>query len=268
MINRLNVTPIILIILGVLLLLKNFGFIETSVWKTIGKLWPLLLIIIGIRILFGTGMFFGSHTWCKSTETQTLALGLGNSSQADVRVSYGAGTLSIGTAAQGKILDGTFIGGVTYDVKDGSVRLSNPRNHLNWMGWCDKPRSEWRVGITREVPLNLHVDVGAAESDLDLSELKLINFQLNTGASSTIVRFPRAAGLTTASISAGAASVKLIIPEGVAARIQTTMAVGSTDINHQRFPMSAGAYMSPDYATATNKIDITFKGGVGSLQIS
>lgn len=268
MIYRLTFVPVLLIVLGILLLLKNFGFIEASLWKSIWKLWPIILILIGLRLLFGAGMFFRSHTWCKSDERRTLSLDLGAASQADVRIGFGSGNLSIGEAAAGKLVDGTFVGGVDYDsFKNGKVQLYSPRNNWNWFSGCEKAHAEWHVGITREVPLNLHVDLGAAEADLDLSELKLVYFQLNTGASAATVRLPRLAGLTTASISAGAASVKLIIPDGVAARIQTTMAVGSTDIDQQRFPLRGGVYVSPDYDTAANKITITFKGGVGSLQI-
>jgi hypothetical protein len=268
MIYRFGLLPIVLIVLGVLLLLKNFGLIDAGIWQTIRKLWPLILVFIGIKILLGT-YYVSSSKWCRTAETRTLSLDVGSHSQADVRIGYGAGRLSIGTAATGKLLDGTFVGGVEFeDSKDGRVRLYSPHNHGNWFGWCDRPHSNWRVGITRELPLNLHVDIGAAESDLDLTDLKLVNFQLNSGASRTTVRLPRAAGSTAAQISAGAASVKLIIPEGVAARIQTVMVVGSTDIDQRRFPLSGGAYVSPNYETAANKIDITFKGGVGSLQIS
>ncbi len=45
------------------------------------------------------------------------------------------------------------------------------------------------------------------------------------------------------------------------------MAIGSNDINRQRFPLSGGDYVSPAYATAVNKVDIQFEGGVGSLAV-
>lgn len=268
MIHRFSILPIILIVLGVLLLLKNFGFIDASIWQAIRKLWPLLLIFIGIKILLGTNYYYSSRG-CRTAETRTLSLEVGAHSQADIRIAYGAGRLSIGAAAPGKMVDGTFVGGVEVeDSKNGQVRLYSPRTHTNWFGWCEKTYSNWRVGITRELPLSLHIDCGAAESDLDLTDLKLVDFHLNTGASSTIVRFPRSAGNTKSHIAAGAASVKLVIPDGVAARIQTIMVVGSTDIDQRRFPVIGGVYVSPDYETAANKIDITFKGGVGSLEIS
>jgi len=42
---------ILLIILGILYLLKNFGFIGESVWSIVGKLWPLILVLIGLEMI-------------------------------------------------------------------------------------------------------------------------------------------------------------------------------------------------------------------------
>jgi hypothetical protein len=68
-------------------------------------------------------------------------------------------------------------------------------------------------------------------------------------------------------VESGAASVRLRVPDGVAARIHTSMAIGSNDIS-PRFPRNGSEYVSPDYDTAANKIDIRFEGGVGSLAVN
>jgi hypothetical protein len=38
-----------LVIIGIIFLLKNFGYLQGEVW---GKLWPLFLIVPGLLILF------------------------------------------------------------------------------------------------------------------------------------------------------------------------------------------------------------------------
>ena len=88
-----------------------------------------------------------------------------------------------------------------------------------------------------------------------------------TGASSTVVKMPRGAGRTSARIEAGAASVVVLVPDGVAARIQASMGLGSTDIDQRRFPFANGEYTSPDYATAPNQLSLRIEGGVGSLTV-
>jgi hypothetical protein len=250
--------PLVLIVFGFLLLFSNLGYIQFDFWQFIKTWWPLLLIIGGLDILIGS---LRVH----NVKARTLALGLGTAGQSDGSINFGAGDLTVGKAAPGKIVDGTFEGEVRYDAKpDGRVWLK--LEPLNWWGW--NPRGyRWAVGLTDAVPLKLTLDGGAANANLDLTDLKVTDLRVKTGASSTVVRLPSAAGLTVVRVNAGAASVKLIVPAGVAARVHSTMAIGSNDINQQRFPRMGGDYVSSDYATAANKVDIQFEGGVGSLAV-
>ena len=45
------------------------------------------------------------------------------------------------------------------------------------------------------------------------------------------------------------------------------MALGSSQIDQVRFPVSGNGYKSPDYATATDRVDIDVSGGVGSFRV-
>ena len=196
--------PLVLIVLGILLLASNLGYIQFDFWLFITTWWPLLLIIGGLDILIGS-------LRTRHVKARTLALDLGGAAQADVTINFGAGDLTIGKAAPGRIVDGTFEGEVRYDAKpDGRVWLK--LEPLNWWGWS--PRGyRWNVGLTDAVPLNLTLDGGAANTNADLTDLKVSDLRVKTGASSTTIRLPRAAGLTTVRINAGAASVKLFVPE-------------------------------------------------------
>ena len=46
---------LILIFIGAVLLFNNLGLLPWAVWNFIWPLWPLLLVLIGLRILFGRG---------------------------------------------------------------------------------------------------------------------------------------------------------------------------------------------------------------------
>lgn len=251
--------PLVLIGLGILFLLSNFNVIQFDFWQFIGTWWPLILVIVGLDILIGSFR-------ARNIEPEVLSLDLGSATQADVSVSFGAGELTVGRSAPGKIVDGTFEGGLRYDAKpDGRVWLKSDPDGW-WWGWGTRGQY-WKMGLTGDVPLKLKLDGGASSSQVDLTELKVTDLNLSTGAASTTVRLPRAAGLTNVRISAGMASVKLIVPEGVAARIHTKMGLGSNDVDQRRFPRSGDDYISPDYATAPNKVDIRCDGGLGSLAV-
>ena len=50
----------ILVTLGVVLLLNNLGYLGWGVWETLGHLWPLLLIAIGLDLMIGRRSILGS----------------------------------------------------------------------------------------------------------------------------------------------------------------------------------------------------------------
>jgi hypothetical protein len=254
------VWPLVLITLGVLFLLANFRVIP-DVGEFISRFWPVILILFGLEILIGS-------IWPRGKDdSQNLSIDLGSATQADVKIDFGAGQLSIGPAAPGKLVAGTYEGGVRYDATPaGRVRLRSENGGWIWgWGWHG---FNWRVGLTRDVPLSLRVDVGAAQSDFDLSDLKVTDLVLKTGASSTLIHLPKAAGMTNVRVESGAASVRLTVPDGVAARIRSTMGLGSSNIDQRRFPRSGDYYQSPDYDSTANKIDIRSEGGVGSISVS
>lgn len=182
-------------------------------------------------------------------------------------VTFGAGRLWLGRAAAGMLLDGTFDGGVRADrAGPGRVRIS-PSAPAN-LGW-NRPPFTWRAGATAEVPLRLRVEIGAADGELDLSELRVGELRLRTGASETRVTLPATAGYTRVDAEGGAASIRFRVPDGVAARIRSSIALGSSDVDGTRFPRTPDGrgWESADYGTAANRVDIEVRGGVGSVSV-
>ena len=102
---------------------------------------------------------------------------------------------------------------------------------------------------------------------MDLGPTRVRTLELHTGASDTRVRLPRAAGRTVFRAETGAASLTIEVPTGVAARIRTKMVFGSSQIDQARFPPSSDGYASPDFETATNRVEIDLSGGVGTVRV-
>ncbi len=109
--------------------------------------------------------------------------------------------------------------------------------------------------------------MGANRSTLDLSDLRIPELELHTGASETAVRMP-AAGRTAVRVECGLASISVEVPTGVAARIRGRLALGATDVDESRFPRSGRDWQSPDYDTAADAIDLAIDGALGSIRIS
>lgn len=208
----------------------------------------------------------GAQPGWEASTPERLAIPLEGAAEAEVMVTFGAGRLTIGAAAPGLLVDGTFGGGVRVEPGGpGRVRLSPPAPTLR----LDRAPYAWQVGLAAEVPLRLRVESGAADGELDLRQLRVTELRIRTGASETRVTLPEAAGFTRVDAEGGAAAIRFRVPDGVAARIRTSIALGSTDVDVARFPRmpSGNGWESLDYETAANRVEIEVRGGVGSVSV-
>jgi hypothetical protein len=257
----------VLVLVGILLLFNNLGIITVDVW---GLIWPLFLIVLGLWALWAA--FFGR----RSVETEEAAIPLEGATQARVLVKHGAGRLRVDSiAASGDLLTGTFGGGLERrvrregDVLDVEMRM--PPTVFSpfvfpWT-WGGGSALDWTFGLNGEVPLTIKFDTGAGDARLDLTDLRVTDLKLQTGASSTDLTVPANAGHTRAKIDAGAASIIVRVPPGVAARIRAGGGLASVSVDRNRFPRQGGVYESPDYETASNKVDLRIDTGVGSISV-
>jgi hypothetical protein len=134
--------------------------------------------------------------------------------------------------------------------------------------WMSGKGFQWDCGFTTDIPLDLVFEIGAVDAYLDLTELQVKDLALKTGASSTRLKLPSKAGMTHLKVEAGAASVDIDVPDGVAARVEASVGLVSIDVNQDRFPKQNGYYQSADYESAENKVDIRLEAGVGSIEIN
>ncbi len=253
---------VVLVVVGLALLL---GLVfDFNVWSILG---PLALILVGLYILWS--VLVGPP----AEEVEVLALPLEGAQAAKVTLEYGAGRLFVaGGVSPGELLSGEFGGGVRAHTERHADRLAvrlRPGADVwvwPWSWWSPRSR-DWRVALSPEIPLELRLETGALDARLDLSDLLVTDLRLSTGASSSDVILPAAAGFTRVKIEAGAASVVLRVPEGVAALIKTEVGLASVDVDRSRFPRVQGAYRSPDYDVAEHRVEIRVEGGLGSISV-
>lgn len=244
---------------GVVLLLSTTGNLGEDPIEVVAEWWP--WFAVGLGAWYVLGSVVSRHPGL----TESLSLPLDGVGDAAVRIRFGAGELNVRAAAAGQLADGEYRGGVKYRIT-GPGRVELEQDTSQGWPWLDRGFT-WTAGLTAEVPLDLRVDGGASRNMLDLRRHRLRSLELHTGASETRVVLPEAAGATSVRAEAGAASLILEVPDGVAARIRTRVVLGSVQVDELRFPPVAGGYESRDYATATNRVDIDVQGGVGSLRV-
>jgi hypothetical protein len=196
--------------------------------------------------------------------TETLSIPLGSLDQANIKLSFGGGELEVHQAEAGHLVSGLFEGGVVAQSKgDGYVELRPFSPHDVFV---DEHPRRWNIGITSEIPVDLELETGANRSTIDLCALRIRHLEISTGASDTSVGLP-ATGETSVHVQCGLGSMKLEVPHGVAARIESQIWLGSTIVDETRFPRVTGGWASVDYESAADRVDISAEGGLGSVLV-
>lgn len=135
--------------------------------------------------------------------------------------------------------------------------------------WGSWNRLRWDFRLSGAVPLSIKVKGGAGTLDLNLRDLRVTELKMDGSLGTATLVMPARAGHTRAEIEGGVGILSIRIPEGVAARIQTSPGLGTITVNQERFPASGKQiYQSPNYDTAENRVDVRVEGGVGTVTVS
>ena len=288
---------LLLVAFGALLLLTVTGVAGLGVWFELARYWPVLLILIGIKLilaprapLIGLGavslvlVATVAAAWIPLSveetddaprityvtpleNTETLELGMGfTSGRVTLRSDASADRLfaaDFNNRPAEVIHDHTGRFSKIYLSTDGfSVDYSNDEgDSYTLTGLAD-----WELMVSPEVALDLEILAGAADLDLDLTHLNVRRLVVGAAASQVRIRLP-AAGQTHVQIDAGAADIEITVPRGVAARIDNDSFLNFTSIDSGRFPKSGGEHRSPDYSTAENRVSIEIDAGAASVTV-
>lgn len=259
---------IAILMVGILLLIGAF-FPDAHLGRLV---LPLLLIALG------GWMIWGILAAPRVLEGSEISLPLEGARQAHVRIRYGAGRLRLdGSAEPGTLASGMCGSGadlqVTRDGDTANVDLRMPgagfpHIYLPWTAWGPGGPLDWSLGLSGEIPLALDLQVGAGESRLDLTKLKVTDLEVRSDAGAMTITAPANAGHTRARIRSSVGAVKIAIPENVAGRILIHGGgMAGISVNRSRFPREGGVYQSPGYDTATNRLDLDIEASIGAVEV-
>lgn len=249
-----------LILVGGLLLAGEMGVTLPNGNSLMSIFWPLLLIGFGAWVLLSVFMR-------GTVETETVSIDLQGARSAALRINHGAGEFRLhGGAGSFEIVRGAFTGGLEHksnlDGETLNVHL-RPANDMSiFPPFMSRSQLDWDFSLNNSVPTALDMNLGANKSVIDLKDLTITDIKLKTGASDTVLTLP-ARGRLKLDCDIGAASLTVIVPEGVSIRAKGAIGVGDFHVDRSRFPNNE----SPDFAAAENAVDIWVKGGAVSVHI-
>lgn len=292
--------------LGVLILGIQFGYFDQYIWLRLLSLWPIGVIAVGIALIFnrtrlkflallapllialafvylavsewgyyeGQTIYHNRHDYNYNREVFKYSL----AADPDVKKLYvnmdiGNGELWIGSTSR-EMFEGDFEyrrrrPRCDFEVVDGEGRLTVRGRDERWFGFFPGKRykNDARVYIGDYLPLDLKLDLGAADINLDLAEHMLHKLRIRSGASRLDLRLGCKSDSLDVNIQAGASEVTITVPRDMALQIHSDGALSSNNFRDIGLEKIDGQYQSPDFAAATCLGFFDIDSGVSEIRI-
>lgn len=257
---------LILIAAGVIWLLRELDIFTAQNMAVLLRLWPLILIAIGVELLIGRGsraastlivgatiivlvalMFVGpSLGLAPNVGVKTLSLSepVGEAASARMNLGVGVGNASVTALSDSNNLieaDLRYVGEVQFDVAAGAqtvVTLNHEQttasSGFDFFGWTlalDPSDLHWNILLTPAIPIDLTLNGGVGTSHVDLSSLQITRLAINTGVGDSVVTLPDSDDVLPVSVNGGVGRTTLTLPEGAALIADINAGVGETFID-------------------------------------
>ena len=308
--------PLLLIGMGSVWLLVNIGVFNVENIAVLARLWPLLLIAAGLDLLFGRnsptlGAIIGVGTIAGMLLLMLMgpSIGLvsipelqsaqyeeviGDARSAEIVLGSGVNTVAVSALPESQNLftaDVHYYGEIDFDVSSGSEKTITLKQRdgslsggfasvLMLIFGADQPEEEqetdWNIQLNPEVPMNLNVDAGVGNINLDLRDLELTGLAVNAGVGKLDVTLPITEHGYFVDIDGGVGDISITLPEGIAVQLDAEIGVGSLSLpaslrridGDSDSPVgNDGIWETEGFRTATSKVTIRFNSGVGSLTV-
>jgi N-terminal domain of toast_rack, DUF2154/Domain of unknown function (DUF5668) len=153
---------------------------------------------------------------------------------------------------------------VEYEVENGVGDLSISQESVNKL--MTHSDNIWRLKLSDQVPIELKVDIGAGQGNLNLAKVDLTRMELNIGAGQANVDLTgeRAKDLE-ATIHGGVGEAVVRLPKNIGVVATVHGGLGSVDVHGLK--EEDGRYVNAVYGKAPNTINLTVEGGIGHIKL-
>lgn len=293
--------PLVLVGVGLVALLANYGLVQPVSIVSILALWPVLLVLLGIDIAFSrrwpvptlaaevviiaaalflaatqpSALSLATFTFDGSTACATAApvVSAPRGSLASLRLTIngGAARYHLTGGASGAVeatSDGTLLCLRDLTGPPGSASVTRGDIRLSQSGGRFVGGSaDVSVRVANDLPLSLQVNAGAGEFVIDLHEVKVTDARLSVGASNTTIVLPHPTGDVAVRLDGGASNISVEIPADVEARVIVIGGLISTSSTNPRATKNGSIIETPGYSTATDRVTVNITGGVSSITV-
>jgi len=283
--------PLFLIGLGMVFLLNNFGVLAWDVWFTIWRLWPILIISLGLDILIGQRIWWKSLIGLilivailfavislagidpirgQAVTGTTIEQELGAARTAEINVSPAIGDLDVGSLSDS---DKLIVGSVgsdrfgqimtDYSLRDDEAEFSlESRSGSFNMG---SGQWKWDLRLNPVIPIGLNVNMGGGDINLELGEnlINELNVSQGLGDISLLVSDKASSDVN---LSQAIGQITVDIPRGLEIELRVDKALSNLSVP-SNFVMRGESYFSPNSVESDNRLKLDIEQAIGNIVI-
>jgi hypothetical protein len=277
--------------LGTVLLLGNFGYLNSNAWHNLLRFWPLIIIAAGLDLIIGrrrkfsavigilvglmmvAGMFWlvitpAANRLSSSNTPVSQVLNGQTESRLVFNQAVGGMEISAGASAA-NLLQGnlTLVEGeqVNWSMKDDRTFEMASAGDTTWVLSSFAPQSRWDLKLTGVIPLTLDLETAAGEQNIDLRGLKIQELDVQLAFGELHLTLPESGNLH-GNIECAFGRMVISVPKGAAVRFTADTALASLSAP-SGYTRNDKVVTSPEAASASEVMEIKLSQPVGSILI-
>lgn len=284
---------LIILSIGIFYLCKNYGWLSENLNLEILRLWPILIIAVGLSLLNSKGflsktigfviflivititsfiIFYGVKNDTKPVlnENPFKIERSEKTNYSSVVIKSGVGKVNI-TGGSEEFAEGNLRSNISNlkidnDTSSEKQKLSLEVESRDRIELLSEVKNDLAVKLSSELPTDISLNLGVADSKLDLREVLVNNLEIEIGVANLDLIMGDRAEMAKVNLRSGVSSVKISLPDNVGSKIIIKEGLSAKQLKDFK-KIDDKTYQTANYDEAEKKIEIDLDIGLSMLEI-
>ncbi|MCK5084857.1 MAG: hypothetical protein KAQ64_04350 [Candidatus Pacebacteria bacterium] len=284
---------LIILSVGIFYLCRNYGWLPENLNLEILRLWPVLIIAVGLSLLSSKGflsktigfviflivititsfiIFYGVKNDTKPilSENPFRIERSEKTNYSSIVIKSGVGKVNI-TGGSEELAEGNLRSNISNlkidnDTSSEKQKLSLEVESRDRIESLSKIENDLTVKLSSELPTDISLNLGVADTRLDLREVLVNDLDIEIGVASLDLIMGDRAEIARVNLRSGVSSVKISLPDNVGSRIIIKEGLSSKQLKDLE-KIDDKTYQTVNYDEAEKKIEIDLDIGLSRLEI-
>ncbi|MCK5466389.1 hypothetical protein KAI56_02750 [Candidatus Parcubacteria bacterium] len=285
---------LIILSVGIFYLCKNYGWLPENLNLEILRLWPILIIAVGLSLLNNKGflsktigfiiflivititsflIFYGVKNDTKPVlnENPFKIERSEKTNYSSVAIKSGVGKVNI-TGGSEEFAEGNLRSNISNlkidnDTSSEKQKLSLEVESRDRIELLSEVKNDLTVKLNSELPTDISLNLGVADSKLDLREVLVNNLDIEIGVANLDLIMGDRAEMAKVNLRSGVSSVKISLPDNVGSKIIIKEGLSSKELKDFE-KIDDETYQTANYDEVEKKIEIDLDIGISRLEIN